>query len=502
MPAGAHDYYMPLFVGGTQVHGWAGTLNHVDACRQFWRQAYFGTKGWVMKIRLRKNVFVRHVGDESIVWCPRSGGAMVMKDARPFMGEIASEWRDELNIDSAIAKKFDSSLDEILADAREIFKELLSRGFVEATESSGSVETVSYHAVTTKSSSQSANALDDAQEPNDDLLVDDFCKRHGIPGGLHIDLTNACTERCVHCYVPQDQRNFLPYEMVEKVLHEFRSMNGFSVYLTGGEPMLHPDFEKICRLCVELNLNFLIFSNMTLCDKNRIAFLEEVAPQFINVSLYSMNAEEHDAVTCLLGSWQETMDALLACEKAGVHCRIATPLLKENKNAFPALKQFASGHRMHLVPSYDIIPRANHTCSNLNHACSAMELKHVLSKNKKIFDGGWDGKMPRPEDKVCGIGEERLYLDSKGNYYPCDCMHEYVLGNVKNQTFEEIWHGEKLNYLRSLKNKDFGKCASCEDRPWCKVCPAFNFNATGDLFKTIPAKCAVSGVIHEVYGGK
>ena len=103
---------------------------------------------------------------------------------------------------------------------------------------------------------------------------------------------------------------------------------------------------------------------------------------------------------------------------------------------------------------------------------------------------------------MCDIGEARLYLNAKGEYYPCDSMHGYVLGTVRENTLKEVWHGEKLNYLRSLKNKDFGKCASCEDRPWCKVCPAFNFNATGDLFKTIPAKCAVSGVIHEVYGGK
>ena len=266
--------------------------------------------------------------------------------------------------------------------------------------------------------------------------------------------------------------------------------------------MLHPDFEKICRLCVELNLNFLIFSNMTLCDEKRVAFLREVDPQFINVSLYSMDAAEHDAITCLPGSWRKTMDAILACEKAGVHIRLATPLLKANQGAFPALKRFADAHHMHLIPSCDIVPRANHTCSNLDHACSAVELELALSANKELFNRNWEGKMPKPDDKVCDIGEARLYLNAKGNYYPCDCMHEYVLGNVRENTLEEIWKGEKLNYLRSLKNEDFGKCARCEHRPWCKVCPAFNFNATGDLFKTIPEKCVQSAVIHKIYGGK
>ena len=91
---------------------------------------------------------------------------------------------------------------------------------------------------------------------------------------------------------------------------------------------MHPDFVRICRLCKELNLNMIVFSNLTLCDEDMVEAMREVDPQFINVSLYSMEATEHDAITCQLGSWQKTMDAILACEKAGVHIRLAAPLLK------------------------------------------------------------------------------------------------------------------------------------------------------------------------------
>ena len=110
--------------------------------------------------------------------------------------------------------------------------------------------------------------------------------------------------------------------------------------------------------------------------------------------------------------------------------------------------------------------------------------------------------MPSVGEKVCDIGEGRIYLNAKGYYYPCDCMHEYVLGSVHEQTVEEIWRGEKLNYLRRLKNSDFGVCATCEHRPWCKVCPAANYNATGDLFKANQKRCDQGMVIHKIYGGK
>lgn len=420
-----------------------------------------------------------------------------MRDARPVLEEVTWEWRSVSDIVRVVAAKFECGVEEVKEDVEAVVAELISQHFVEVRSGEdNSAATV----VDTALSGESFDFLMNGQEIREDGdQIDDFFARNGIISEFHIDLTDACTERCVHCYVPKGQKDFLPVELVEKALVEFRAMNGLTVHLTGGEAMMHPDFERICRKCVELNLNFIIFSNMTLCDEKRIAFLKEVQPQFINVSLYSMKPEEHDAITQLPGSWQRTKDAILKCCEAGVACRIATPLLKENQDALPALRKFADEHHMHLVPAADIIAQSDHGCGNLAHACSEEELRRVLTRDHGLFHKIYEGKMPSCDAKVCDIGEARLYLNAKGNYYPCDSMHEYVLGNVRENTVEEIWKGEKLNYLRSLKNRDFGSCATCGNRPWCKVCPAANFNATGNLFTHHPNTCALAGVVREVY---
>ena len=423
-----------------------------------------------------------------------------MRYARPILEEVIQDWRSEDEIVRVVAAKFEAEAEDVKEGVDGVFEELIKQRFVEVKPPG---ETSAVPIAGSASVGETPVAAENEQDicEENDLQVDEFFVRHRIATEFHIDLTDACTERCVHCYVPKGQKDFLPVELVEKALEEFRAMNGLTVHLTGGEAMMHPDFERICRKCVELNLNFIIFSNMTLCDDKRIAFLKEVAPQFINVSLYSMKPEEHDAITQLPGSWQRTMDAILKCCEAGVACRIATPLLKENQDALPALRKFADEHHMHLVPAADIIAQSDHGCGNLAHACSTEELRRVLTRDHGLFHKIYEGKMPSCDAKVCDIGEARLYLNAKGNYYPCDSMHEYVLGNVRENTVEEIWKGEKLNYLRGLKNRDFGACASCEKRPWCKVCPAANFNATGDLFKHHPSTCALAEVIREVYGG-
>jgi len=422
-----------------------------------------------------------------------------MRDAMPILEEVVREWRSVDDIVRVVAGKLECGAEEVKEGVETVVEELVGQHFVEV----GAREDISHAPVLDALLSGGASFdLKNGQKirEDNDSQIDGFFARHGIISEFHIDLTDACTERCVHCYVPKGLKDYLPVALVEKALTEFRAMNGLTVHLTGGEAMMHPDFERICRKCVKLNLNFIIFSNMTLCDEKRIAFLKEVQPQFINVSLYSMKPEEHDAITQLPGSWQRTMDAILKCCEAGVACRIATPLLKENQDALPMLRKFADEHHMHLVPGVDIIAQADHGCANLAHACSTEELRRVLMRDHELFHKVYEGVMPTCDAKVCDIGSARLYLNAKGNYYPCDSMHEYVLGNVRENTVEEIWKGEKLNYLRGLKNRDFGACASCQNRPWCKVCPAANFNATGNLFQHHQNTCALAGVVREVYG--
>ena len=124
-----------------------------------------------------------------------------------------------------------------------------------------------------------------------------------------------------------------------------------------------------------------------------------------------------------------------------------------------------------------------------------------MNRYRDIFRISLDkNKQYLPEEKVCDIGDAKINIDAEGNYYPCDGCHGIILGNAATHTFPEVWHGEKLNALRALKNLDFPDCAGCENRKWCKVCPARNFNETGDMFKHTPARCIIAIVKRKIFG--
>ena len=453
-----------------------------------------------MTVRLKHQVFVRHADEESVVVCLRMGGCTVMSGARPFLEAFdyaPCEW-DEIVL--RIAAKFGCAAEVVADDAKAILDELVAQGFVECE---GNVDcSCAGHAPLPERNENQADSgrAGRATLPDDVFPLGAFYARHQLACDLHLDLTDRCNERCVHCYIPKDGGTFLPTELAMKILREFREAEGMSVYVSGGECMMHSDFASILREARRLGLNIVVLSNLALCDEKRIALLKEVDPQFVNVSLYSMEASEHDAITNLPGSWQKTMDAIRALCEAGVHVRLATPILRENKDAADALIAFANQIRTHVVLDCDIIGRTDHDCTNQSHALLLAEMEGVIRKHKdRLCPSPRSSAVCAPDAKVCDIGEGKTCVNAYGDYYPCDGFHGMVLGNAARDPLMSVWRGEKMERLRALKNRDFSSCVSCANRPWCKVCTMRNFNETGNMFKPAAARCAYAATLRKLW---
>ncbi len=442
-----------------------------------------------MKVML--DGFCRNIEDETLLCNPQNGNSIILNDAEDFILPLISG-EDIFMYGNSLANKYHVPVEEVNKDLFEFYEKLSRQSLVKID--GGCLADMTF------CNNEKSSHFHTTEKPLIKVSpIDMFFCRHNCVAELHVDVTYACTEKCIHCYVPQGQRDFLPYDLVEKVLREFREQQGLTVQLSGGECMMHPDFVRICRLCRKLDLNFIVLSNLTLCDEKMIKVLKETDPQFLNVSLYSMVPEEHDEITRIHGSWQKTVAAIDTCQQAGIHIRLATPLLKANKNAYPALRKFAEERQVHLIPDYEIIPMNNRNCSNLCHTCTPQEMESVLKTDRQFWN--CDTSNPRlPDDRVCVIGE-RLFLNAKGQYYGCSGMNEFVIGDAIRDTVSDVWNSDMMLWLRGLKNADFKPCLNCEHSAFCKVCPAFNFNATGSLFETIPAKCALAEVKHRVFGG-
>ena len=308
------------------------------------------------------------------------------------------------------------------------------------------------------------------------------------PFELCIDLTRACTERCVHCYVPGFQNVYLPYEMVEKVLSEFAVMGGLKVKLTGGECMLHPDFERIVALARAHDMVISVLSNLTCCDLEKAQAMKDAGVAVVQVSLYGMTPETHEAVTQVKGSQAKTLRGIEILQKAGVPVQIHCPVLKQNVSGIDAVARY--GRERGVKTTFDAVmmSRADHGC---NESCglSDAELRQFIGAHEDLPDKLTVCPDADADEAVCEIGTSKICLSAEGKYYPCNGCYGLILGDCRNQTLAEVWNDEPIKRLRALKMRDLSACRVCPNRMLCAPCPSRNFNANGDLTLPDAAMC-------------
>ena len=140
---------------------------------------------------------------------------------------------------------------------------------------------------------------------------------------LFFELTaKNCNQRCSSCYInfpsSKSVKDFLPVEKIKEALADTKENDLDCIYLTGGEPMTHPDFNTILRLCLK-RCNVCICTNSSFLNEKKIRFLKKVEDEggddsthnqiFFRLSLAHFDELESDKVK-YRGHYRQTISAL------------------------------------------------------------------------------------------------------------------------------------------------------------------------------------------------
>ena len=105
---------------------------------------------------------------------------------------------------------------------------------------------------------------------------------------IYIEITNVCNLKCRFCDTINRKQEFMTIDNVEKILNQIKNYTDYIYLHVKGEPLLHPNIEKILDLAYRYNLNVIITTNGTLI-KNKAGILSKAkAIRQINISLHSI----------------------------------------------------------------------------------------------------------------------------------------------------------------------------------------------------------------------
>ncbi|MDD4931124.1 MAG: radical SAM protein [Candidatus Colwellbacteria bacterium] len=224
---------------------------------------------------------------------------------------------------------------------------------------------------------------------------------------MDVCVWNRCNNRCVMCTNPEgfgDVSLSGPYSyegVLSRVLRikDIPDSAAEAICLTGGEPTSHPEFLRlVSTIKRELPNNQLI-----LATNGRMFAYEEFARKYlaigsskIEIPIHGSEARLHDAITCVKGSFEQTIQGIenilkymsfeheleirLVLTKINLHdTRAILDLVKES---FPRITRVVV-----IFPEFEGMCAKNMEVVGLKYSDVKEEMTGLISEWKESFDG-------------------------------------------------------------------------------------------------------------------
>lgn len=292
----------------------------------------------------------------------------------------------------------------------------------------------------------------------------------GLPISISIEPTTSCNLRCPEC--PSGLRSFtrptgmLDAGLYRKVIDELAPTLTYLTFYFQGEPYLHPSFLDMVSYASARNI-------YTATSTNAHYLSEQVAIRTVESGLDRL-------IISIDGTTQEAYESY----------RIGGSLqkvLKGAENIIAARKQLRST-TPHVVFQFLVVAPNEHQIPDLCKISKQTGVDQVVLKTAQIYDfengsplipkqqrfsrykqnseGRWSVKNAL--DDHCWKMWHSCVVTWDGKVVPCcfDKDAHFVLGDLRNNSFADVWTGERYDAFRArlLRSRsDIEMCRNCTE---------------------------------------
>ena len=328
--------------------------------------------------------------------------------------------------------------------------------------------------------------------------------------GASLELTERCNLRCAHCYINrpagdrQAQNRELTFSQWAQLLDEMAAAGCLWLLMSGGEPLLRPDFREIYSYAKKQGMIITLFTNGTLLTPELADFLQEWPPFEVEITVYGRTKATYEAVTRAPGSYENCLrgiDLLLARQ---IPLELKTMLMTLNAHELWDLKAWAKS----LGVSFRYDPALNARLDGgkepLAFRLSPEEAVEFDVRDAERFQG-WQKFIEahqevHAQDRLytCGAGVSSLHLDPYGEMFICG-MSRAAGFNLTQRSFRVGWE-EFIPRVRAQRPQGDYPCNRCGLLALCDQCPAWGQLECNDPEMPVSYLCNLAHLRAEALG--
>jgi radical SAM protein with 4Fe4S-binding SPASM domain len=270
--------------------------------------------------------------------------------------------------------------------------------------------------------------------------------------------------------------------------------------ITGGEPLLRPDFAEIYLMLKRKGLLVSVFTNACLVTKEHVALFQAYPLRdAIEVSVYGATEETYEQVTRRPGSYAAFRRGLDLLLDGGIKVRLKAMALRSNVHELSEIAAFcrertADFYRfdplLHL--RYDGDPARNREIrSERLSPAEIVAIEQADDKRARALEKGCEHFIfPAYHGEVCnhlfhcGTGDSSFTVSYDGVFRLCpDLWHPACIYDLRQGSLAEAWHDlvPRVRDMRSASAEFLRRCRRCPIINLCLWCPAHAHLETGEL---------------------
>lgn len=314
-----------------------------------------------------------------------------------------------------------------------------------------------------------------------------------------LELLPLCNMNCDMCYVRLSREEMEAQgrlrtadEWIE-IGTQMKDAGVLFLLLTGGEPLLFPDFKRLYLEFRKMGFILTINTNGTLIDEEWAKFFAEHKPRRINITIYGSSEEEYEELCHYPGGFAKTIRAIQLLKEHGIDVKAAGSATKANRNNIERIIEIGNELDVPVRVDTYMLPATRERNKPYNEQTrlipeEAAEVR-VKALRMEMGEEMFTDFVKRnlfivdnmiPEDAVpapmsCYAGSCSFSINWQGEMHPCVILTNPAT-NVFEYGFENAWKRDMEGVSKILLNP---KCTACRMRPLCRTCAASALYETG-----------------------
>ncbi len=269
-----------------------------------------------------------------------------------------------------------------------------------------------------------------------------------LPRVYQVETTVKCNLECSFCprtidllgSGKRDLEETMPIEAFEDMLDRMPWLESLELFHFG-EPFMTKDFERYVQACTDRGIYSVVASNLLPATPDKVTAAFDAGLDFLVMDVDSLDEEKYASIRV-----KGTLSKLRE--------RVVDILSRDKRPFCVAQTVMVDG-----VPEY--------TPEQFEEWTGGLKADEVRYKFLDSFRGTvTDEKGTLPSDAVCREPFYGFTVHANGNVVPCDrdWAGEHVMGNIFEQSPEEIWKGEPYRRFRQAMKSE-NKPAMCRNCP-------------------------------------